>query len=48
MAVWATGCCDTSSRTLLGEHNAIYKLVSQLAENEPHPLRRAITAAAEL
>lgn len=33
-----------SSRTLLDEHNAIHKLVSQLAENEPHPLRRAITA----
>ena len=34
----------TSSRTLLDEHNAIHKLVSQLAENEPHPLRRVITA----
>jgi len=34
----------TTSRTLLDEHNAIHRLVSQLAENEPHPLRRAITA----
>ncbi len=34
----------TSSRTLLDEHNAMYKLVGQLAADEPHPLRRAITA----